>query len=208
MKQKPGPPKRQMALTNPKTSTSTSRRQMGTGSAGRRRRSAAHAKAIGVPAQGWRNVEIGCKTSEVALALLAQLAQLEHPTVNPDTVTDDEVEATLTKAAAMLVALEPTTATEALLAAQMVGTQRAAMIFLARATVNGQSGVTADAHVLRATRLMRLFNEQVMTMERLKGRAGQQRVVVEHVTVAAGGQAIVGAVTPGRGEGARDDDPR
>jgi len=208
VKEKPRPPKRQMALTNPKTSTSTSRRQMGTGSAGRRRRSAAHAKAIGVPAQGWRNVEIGCKTSEVALALLAQLAQLEHPTVNPDTVTDDEVEATLTKAAAMLVALEPTTATEALLAAQMVGTQRAAMIFLARATVNGQSGVTADAHVLRATRLMRLFNEQVMTMERLKGRAGQQRVVVEHVTVAAGGQAIVGAVTPGRGEGARDDDPR
>jgi hypothetical protein len=44
--------------------------------------------------------------------------------------------------------------------------------------------------VLRATRLMRLFNEQVETMAKLKGKSGQQRVVVEHVTVAAGGHAI------------------
>jgi len=58
-----------------------------------------------------------------------------------------------------------------------------------------------DANVLRATRLMRVFNEQVETMAKLKGKAGQQRVVVEHVTVAAGGQAIVGAVPPG-GRGA------
>ena len=97
----------------------------------------------------------------------------------------------------MLAELEPTTATEAFLAAQMVGTQRAAMIFLALATVDGQSGVGMDANVLRATRLMRVFNEQVETMAKLKGKAGQQRVVVEHVTVAAGGQAIVGAVPPG-----------
>ena len=44
---------------------------------------------------------------------------------------------------------------------------------------------------------MRLFTEQLEAMAKLKGKAGQQRVVVEHVTVAAGGQAIVGAVIPG-----------
>jgi hypothetical protein len=43
---------------------------------------------------------------------------------------------------------------------------------------------------------MRLFNEQVDTMAKLKGKGGQQRVVVEHVTVASGGQAIVGNVIP------------
>ena len=46
---------------------------------------------------------------------------------------------------------------------------------------------------------MRLFTEQVEAMSKLKGKSGQQRVVVEHVTVAAGGQAIVGAVMPGGG---------
>jgi hypothetical protein len=34
-------------------------------------------------------------------------------------------------------------------------------------------------------------------MTKLKGKGSQQRVIVEHVTVAAGGQAIVGAVMPG-----------
>ena len=55
---------------------------------------------------------------------------------------------------------------------------------------------------------MRLFNEQVDTMTKLKGKGGQQRVVVEHVTVAAGGQAIVGNVTPGGRMGSTDDDRR
>jgi hypothetical protein len=45
---------------------------------------------------------------------------------------------------------------------------------------------------------MRLFVEQVEPMTKLKGKGGQ-RVIVEHVTVAAGGQAIVGAVMPGAG---------
>ncbi len=86
-----------------------------------------------------------------------------------------------------------------MLAVQMIGAQRAAMTFLERATLPGQTSDGIDANVLRATRLMRLFNEQVETMAKLKGKGGQQRVVVEHVTVAAGGQAIVGSVTRGSG---------
>ena len=63
----------------------------------------------------------------------------------------------------------------------------------------GQTSEGVDANVLRTTRLIRLFNEQVETMAKLKGKGGQQRAVVEHVTVAAGGQAIVGSVTRGWG---------
>lgn len=58
------------------------------------------------------------------------------------------------------------------------------MTFLERATLDGQTVVGADANALRAPRLMRIFNEQVDVMAKLKG--GQQRAVVEHVTVAAG----------------------
>jgi len=52
---------------------------------------------------------------------------------------------------------------------------------------------------------MRLFTEQVEAMAKLKGKSGQQQVVVEHVNVAAGGQAIVGTVIPG-GRGTRGED--
>jgi hypothetical protein len=49
---------------------------------------------------------------------------------------------------------------------------------------------------------MRLFNEQLEAMAKLKGKAGQQKVTVEHVHVHKGGQAIVGAIsaegTPGK----------
>ena len=43
----------------------------------------------------------------------------------------------------------------------------------------GQTVDGANAHIVQATRLMRLFNEQVDTMAKLKGKGGQQRVVVE-----------------------------
>ena len=71
------------------------------------------------------------------------------------------------------------------------------MLFMEWATVPGQPSEFVDANVNRAVKLMHVFNEQVETMAKLKGKSGQQRVVVEHVTVAAGGQAIVGTVEPG-----------
>jgi hypothetical protein len=73
------------------------------------------------------------------------------------------------------------------------------MEFLARAVAEGQTLLGADANVLRATRLLRLFTEQLEAMSKLKGKTSQQKVIVEHVTVAAGGQAIVGVVPGGGG---------
>ena len=55
--------------------------------------------------------------------------------------------------------------------------------------------------MVRATRLMRLHLEQIEAMQKLKGKAGQQKVTVEHVHVHEGGQAIVGAVSSTKGEG-------
>jgi hypothetical protein len=99
----------------------------------------------------------------------------------------------------LLSELQPKNVTEALLAIQMIGVHHAACLFLKRATLEGQTFAGADAGVLRATRLMRLFNEQLEAMQKLKGKIGQQRVTVEHVHVNQGGQAIVGAITaPGR----------
>ena len=154
------------------------------------------------------NAAIGCKTSEVTLQLLAEVIKIEKPDF--DGLSEDKVDAALAQATAMLAELNPANATEALLAAQVVGTHRLAMKFMASAVLPGQVLGVADSHILKAIRLMRLYNEQLEAMSKLKGKAGHQRVVVEHVTVAAGGQAIVGAVTQGEGGGqmgAIEDEP-
>ena len=88
----------------------------------------------------------------------------------------------------------PQNATEAMLAVQMIAANDAALLFLRRATADGQTVEGSDGNVLRATRLMRLFTEQLAAMAKLKGKTGQQKVVVEHVHVHSGGQAVVGAV--------------
>jgi hypothetical protein len=66
------------------------------------------------------------------------------------------------------------------------------VLFLRRATLEGQTFDGAEANVLRAARLMRLFNGQLDAMAKLKGKTGRQKVTVEHVHVNSGGQAVVG----------------
>lgn len=97
--------------------------------------------------------------------------------------------------------MAPQNLTEAMLASQMIATHEAATMFLWRATLNDQGTESIDSNVLRATRLMRLFTEQLDAMAKLKGNAGHQKVTVEHVHVHKGGQAIVGAVSTTKGEG-------
>ena len=80
----------------------------------------------------------------------------------------------------------------------MVAAHDAALMFLARATLEGQHPEAIDANVLRATRLMRIFGEQLEAMQRLRGKAGHQKVTGEHVHVHEGGQAIVRAVSQTR----------
>jgi hypothetical protein len=66
---------------------------------------------------------------------------------------------------------------------------------------NDQTFQGKDANVLRATKLMRLFNEQLEAMAKLKRKTGLQRVVVEHLSVTA--QATAGTITQSKREGER-----
>jgi hypothetical protein len=106
----------------------------------------------------------------------------------------------LIRASAVMAEMAPQNATETMLAIQMIAANDAALLFLRRATFDQQHVEAIDANVLRATRLMRVFTEQLEAMQRLKGKACQQRVTVEHVHVHDGGQAIVGAVTAAKSE--------
>ncbi len=133
----------------------------------------------------------GVKTDKVAHVLLTQAVHLLVWN-RPD--QSSLVEA-FTRSAGLLAEIGPSSGLEALLAVQMIGVHEAATMFLYRANLDGQTPDGADANVLRAMRLMRLFNEQLVALAKLKGTTGQQRVTVEHVHVSDGGQAIVGAVS-------------
>ncbi|EKD33698.1 MAG: hypothetical protein ACD_75C02623G0004 [uncultured bacterium] len=97
----------------------------------------------------------------------------------------------------LLHAIGPKDELEGMLAVQMVGAHNLAMTFLARAAQSGQMAAI-DANINRATKLSRTFAVLLEGLNKHRGK-GAQKIVVEHVHVESGGQAIVGNVNQGEG---------
>ena len=130
--------------------------------------------------------------------LLMKLAHLYSNSSDPLGATLPVAsERDLNGAAAAMAGIAPQNETEAMLAAQMVAVHAAAMGALRR--LKGAETIQQqDSTGNLATKLLRTYAAQVEALQRLRGK-GQQTVRVEHVTVQAGGQAIVGTVTGGTG---------
>ena len=92
--------------------------------------------------------------------------------------------------------LAPADEAEAMLALQMVATHDAALECLRRASLPNQTFEGRDQNLKHGQKLMALYAQQLAAMDKHRGK-GQQKVTVEHVHVAAGGQAIVGQVDVG-----------
>lgn len=103
----------------------------------------------------------------------------------------------LNRALAMLDELEPRGAAEAMLAAQMVAVSETAMNCLARASLNSQSFASRELNLKFASKLTRIYAQQMETLEKHR-RKGTQTVNVRHVHVSDGGQAIIGDVVARR----------
>jgi hypothetical protein len=101
---------------------------------------------------------------------------------------------------AAISGIDPQDEIQGMLAIQLFATHCMSMEFSRRAMHPEQRGDGVDANVARVTQFMKIFLEQVACLQKLRGRGSQQKVVVEHVHVHQGGQAIVGTVTSG-GEG-------
>jgi hypothetical protein len=94
---------------------------------------------------------------------------------------------------AALHGIHPRDELEGLLAVQMVTVHNLAMEFLGRAAMKEQPTPGVDLNVNRATRLLRTFTAQIEVLNRYRGK-GEQKMIVEHVHVHKGGQAMVGQV--------------
>lgn len=110
--------------------------------------------------------------------------------------TEDQINAGV----AAVAGIGPQDEAEAMLAAQMVGTHSVAMDMLSRAK-QAASTDHLERYGTLATKLLRTYTAQLEALAKVR-RGGAQKVVVEHVHVHAGGQAIVGHVTGAQG-GAR-----
>lgn len=95
-----------------------------------------------------------------------------------------------------LVEIEPADAFERMLAGQMIACHQAAMECYRRAMIGEQTFAGRDSNLKHAEKLSATYAKLVETLNKHRGK-GQQKVTVEHVHVAAGGQAIVGNVDRG-----------
>lgn len=95
-------------------------------------------------------------------------------------------------------ALAPRDGMEVMLCSQLVALHSQGMDFLRRAMIPDQTIAGIDINVNRASKTLRTFATMAECLRTYRG-GGQQKMTVEHVTVNAGGQAIVGTVNRGAG---------
>ena len=101
----------------------------------------------------------------------------------------------------LVIGVEPEDQVEAMLAAQMAAVHNATMTF-ARYLAHVDNIAQQDSAERAFNKLARTFASQVEALKRYRSK-GEQKMIVEHVTVNEGGQAIVGNVSAKGGGGGR-----
>ena len=134
----------------------------------------------------------GMRNADAANLLVDQLAKLTASDLERESV------AQVNSAIAMMDEIQPSDGPEAMLAAQMVAVHFASMQCFSRALLSDQTFAGRELNLKHGAKLSRIYAQQVEALDRHR-RKGQQTVVVEHVHVNDGGQAIVGNVSAGRG---------
>jgi phosphopantetheinyl transferase (holo-ACP synthase) len=100
--------------------------------------------------------------------------------------------------------IRPRDSVKTMLAAQMAAIHNATMTF-ARRLAHVDNIKQQDSAQNALNKLARTFAAQVAALKNYRSK-GKQRVLVEHVHVHTGGQAIVGAVTAGPGGAKKTED--
>ena len=140
--------------------------------------------------------QTGCKTYEGAAAII-------QTSVNAFLGPEDSalVEKEINDHLALMAELKPQDPFESLLISQMLMVHQQALHNLSISNLDENRGRTdiQDSLTSRYVKLMRLYALQMESLDKHR-RGGKQKMTVEHVTVNAGGQAVVGSVNQGGGK--------
>ena len=152
-------------------------------------------KSLEIDSEGLK-IATGSSSDAVQFERLARVIDSLWIFKGADTASRDRM---MQAAYDTLMGIAPQGELEGMLAAQMIGTYNASMECLKRAMIAEQSFEARDQNLKHAAKLMSIYERQLAALDKHRGK-GQQRITVEHVTVEAGGQAIVGNVLQEGGE--------
>ena len=133
---------------------------------------------------------LGTTSADFTGGVLSQLANA----VSPGKGADAEA---INFALAVISGVEPKDELETMLGLQMVAVHLATMTFTRR-LAHVETIAQQDSAERALNRLMRTYVAQMEALKRYR-TGGEQRVVVQHIDIREGGQAIVGTVDRGRG---------
>ena len=135
----------------------------------------------------------GSTDADFSKILLSQASSVSTPKTEED-------KANFT--ASFMHGLKPRDEMEGVLIAQMAGIHNLLMEYMRRAVIPEQYLEAGEDYTNRAYKLINIFLKQVETLEKYRGKTSQQKVIVEHVHIYEGGQAVVGHIeSKPRGEG-------
>ena len=128
--------------------------------------------------------------TQLSSALLTQVVMAGYNNNNQQEILDNTL--------VSINDIKPKDAVEAMLASQMVATHNAAMQNLARANGLLNSKVYKEIELGSkafnvANKLTRTYTMKMEALQRYRGK-GAQKMVIEHVNVNSGGQAIIGNI--------------
>ena len=140
---------------------------------------------------------LGTPDSDLQMRLLDQVIHTFEGTVSNGVFDNDKVVAAYNSTMAVLTGIQPQDEIEAMLAVQMIGVHNMAMDYMGKATRTDRVDFMGT-YMNGATKSLRTFAAQMEALKKYR-TGGQQKMIVEHVHVNEGGQAIVGNVNQGGG---------
>ena len=136
--------------------------------------------------------EIAIEENNVSLDVYSLALQQIYQSFPPSIASSEKMK---DGALSMFTGIAPRTEIETMLAAQMIACHNLSMEAVLRASRPEQSLKGQVEHANQANKLMRTFALQTEALSKLRGDS--KTVTVKHVTVAEGGQAIIGDVHHG-----------
>jgi hypothetical protein len=148
----------------------------------------------------WMKEVFGTEDQELQNQLLNQAAGAVPDLVGRELQSSEYV-------VAAVHGIRPKDPLEGMLAVQLVAAHTMAMECLKRAALPNQIDLGVEVNINRGTKLMRTFASLTEALSRYRGK-GEQKMIVEHVHVHKGGQAIVGPVSQNNSANRGDDDEK
>jgi len=105
-------------------------------------------------------------------------------------------------ALAAIIEIDPQDSTELMLATQMATVHHMAMEMSRRAMLSNQTDYGVSENINRMSKLMRTYTTQIEALNKYRNK-GKQQITVKHqyVNVNDGGQAVIGDINQGGGNG-------